>query len=177
MDSEFDKEYEKELTETQNKILETLEKYERKLTWKNHGKLEERFQHVLSQFKSIADNAISECKRFMEDCKTQYKALEIITEGLTSDGLNHTHKRVIANHLISMLRSMVERLNRYEYEYSTISFDRYDFFRSESPEKRLYEERRELKMKTEQQEKMLEALQKVHPDIYKSLTNQDEIPF
>jgi hypothetical protein len=166
-----------EISQIQGRIFETVLKFEKPLQWKNHGDLSEKADHVLSQYKSIADNAISECKRFMEDCKTQYKALEMITEGLTSEGLNHTHKRVIANHLISMLRNMVDRINRYEYEYSIARFDRYDFFRSEAPERKVYEERRELKFKTEQQDKILQTLKEVHPDIFKSLTEADQIPF
>lgn len=158
-------------------IKKTLEYHEKNLTWKKSGGLHDRIDHVLSQYKSIADNAIFECKRFMEDCKTQYKALEIITEGLTSDGMNHGQKRVIANHMIMMLRSMVEKLNNYTYEYSTTTFERYDFFRSNTPEKRLHEERNNLKQENEHSRKILKTLQEVHPEIFRSLTQQDEISF
>lgn len=159
-------------------IKKTLEHHEKNLTWKKSGEIHDRIDHVLSQYRSIADNAIFECKRFMEDCKTQYKALEIIAEGLTDSGLNHTHKRVIANHMISMLRNMVDKLNNYQYEYSTTAFQRYDFFRSQSPERKLHEERRELKQQKDWSDKVLKTLQEVHPDIYKSLTQpHDDIPF
>lgn len=156
-------------------------KYEEILSWKRGGSIDDRVAHVLGQYRQIADNSIFECKRFMEDVKTQFKALEMIVEGLTTDGLNHGQKRTIANHIITMLRSMVDRLDRYEYTYSSTTFDRYNFFRSDSPERRLHESHRELKDKTKYQEKILKTLQEVHPDIFKSLTNSsddsDDIPF
>lgn len=154
---------------------ELLKKYEETLDRKRSGNIADRFQHVVSQYRSIADNAIYEVRRVHSDVKTQFKALEIITEGLTSEGMNHGQKRVIANHIITMLRSCVDKIDQYEYTYSTGNFERYNFFRSQTPERRIYEERRDLKRKAEEQEKLLKALKEKHPDTFKEL--EDNLPF
>lgn len=157
--------------------IEQLEKivseFEKTLTWKNGGSIDERVSHCLNQYRQIADKAINEAKGFLEDCKTQYKALEIITEGLTSEGLNHTHKRIIANHIITMLRSMVDRLDQAKYEYNTDILQRYNFFRSNTPERKLYEDRAMLSMRVQQQDAFINDLKGKHPDIFKEL----DMPF
>lgn len=167
-----------ENTNNQENLLKIIAQYEETLSWKRSGSIEDRVDHVCGQYKSIADNSIFECKRVMEDVKTQFKALEMVVEGLSSDGMNHGQKRVIANHIITMLRSMVDRIDQYEYEYTTTHFERYNFFRSNTPERRLRESHREFKQKSEAQDKVLKTLKEVHPDIYKSLTSEtDGLPF
>lgn len=150
--------------------------FEKTLSWKNGGSIEERVSHCLNQYRQIADSAINEAKGFLEDSKTQYKALEIIVEGLTSEGLNHTHKRVIANHIITMLRSMVDRLDQTKYEYNTNILERYNFFRSNTPERKLYEDRAMLKQRVEQQDAFINDLKAKHPEIFAHNIEDDE-PF
>lgn len=153
--------------------LETIvSEFEKTLSWKRGGGLDERVQHCLSQYRQIADNAINEAKGFLEDVKTQFKALEIITEGLTSEGLNHTHKRVIANHIITMLRSMVDRLDQAKYEYNTQVLERYNFFRSHTPERKLYEDRAALSQRVTEQDTILNELSKTFPEIFAQLTGR-----
>jgi hypothetical protein len=164
-----------ELTEVVDRLDAIVTRYEETLNWKRPGNMDERVQHVVSEYRSIADNSIFEVKRVHSDMKTHFKALEIITEGLTSEGLNHGQKRVIANHIITMLRSAVDKIDQYEYTYSAGNFERYNFFRTETPEKRLYQERNELKRRTEDQEKMLKTLKEKHPDTFKEL--EDNLPF
>lgn len=158
-----------------DQLEKVLSEYEQTLDWKRSGEIEERVLHVLSQYRSIADNSIYETKRVMEDVKTQFKAIEIITEGLTDEGMNHTQKRVIANHIISTLRRCIDKLDGYEYKYSTQNFERYNFFRSSSPERKLHEERRELKSQNERQQKIIDEVKRKHPTIINEI--ETEIPF
>lgn len=162
----------------ENNQIEQLDQivsqFEKPLSWKRGGDISERTGHVLSQYKQIADNAIIKTKSFAEDVRIQFKALEMITEGLT-DSLNHGQKRTIANHIIRMLRQMVDRLSQMEYEYSAITFERYNFFRSQTPEGKLYEDRNQLKYKSEQQEKLINDLKEKHPEIFKGIA--DGLPF
>lgn len=165
------------MTEDQNhdKLSKILEQYEKDLSYRKTGDIADRMDHVLSEFQSNARNSIYTVKNFAEDVKTQFKALEIITEGLTDEGLNHTQKRVIANHMIHMFRKMVDRIDNADFSFHSGIFDRFNFFRSNSPERRLFEERKELKRKNEEQEATLKILKEKHPDIFKEL--EDQIPF
>lgn len=129
-----------------NKILPD---YETKLGWKLADTLTHRLASVLSSFDSIASNSVLQAKGFVEDCKTQFKALEIVLEGVTSEALNHGQKRVIANHVITMLRGMVDRIDQISWDYSTRTFERYNYFRSQSPERSLMEKYRDLKQQLE----------------------------
>lgn len=163
----------------ENENIETIEKvishYEEKLDWKRGGNLADRVDHCLSQFRQIADNSIFNSRNFIDDVKSQYKAVMIIMEGLTDQGLNHTHKRIIANHVISMLRSAVDKFDRFEYKYSTNNFERYDFFRSNSPERTLFEQHREMKHQLEYQKPLIEklkALKEKYPEDF-----PEELPF
>jgi flagellin-specific chaperone FliS len=158
----------------QQRIDTILKEYEDNLSFKWGGNTESRIRHTLSQYKQIADNAIWQAKQFLEDSKTQYKALEIIVEGLTDEGLNHGQKRVIANHIIRMLRSMVDKLDSVEYKYETNMLDRFNFFRSRTPESRLFEAHKEMKGKIEQQDALLKKLKEKHPEAF---DESDEIPF
>jgi len=163
----------------ENNQLQQLDKivseFEKTLSCKRGGDLSDRTNHVLSQYKQIADNAIGKTKSFAEDVRIQFKALEMITEGLTDGGMNHGQKRTIANHIIKMLRDMVDRLSQMEYEYSSITFERYNFFRSTTPEGKLYEDRNNLKRTVEQHEKMFAVLKEKHPEIMKEVA--DDLPF
>lgn len=167
---------EDQLVDVANRLDEIVTKYEDTLDWKRAGDMADRVQHVVSQYRSVADNSIFEVKRIHSDTKTQFKALEIIIEGLTSDGMNHGQKRTIANYMITMLRGMVDKIDQYEYTYTTGNFERYNFFRSNAPEKRLLEDRRDLKRRVDAQEEILKKLREKHPDIIKSLEG-DDIPF
>jgi len=126
-----------------------LPQYESKLGWKMGGSIMERLSSILNSFDSVASNSVLQAKGFVEDCKTQFKALEIIMEGLTSEGMNHGQKRVIANHIITMLRGMVDHIDRLDWDYSTRTFERYNFFRSHSPERSLMEKYRDMKRELE----------------------------
>lgn len=161
-------------------VLEQLNKivadYEETLSYKSGGSVVDKTAHVLGQYRKIADNAIYEAKRFLEDVKTQFKALEIVIEGLSSEGMNHSQKRVIANHLITMLRTMVDRIDTTEINYSTQMFDRYNFFRSHTPERKLYEDRANLSLALEHQKIYIEDLKKKHPHIFEQQEN-DDLPY
>lgn len=145
-----------------NKVLP---RYEEKISHRVAGNLIDRIDHVLSEYNSVATNSIWKAKQFIEDVKTQFKALELVVEGITGHG-NHTEKRVIANHVIVMLRSMVDRIDRIDWEYSTGIFERYNFFRSQSPERNLMEKYQDIKRE-------LESLKSAR----KSEDKGEELPF
>lgn len=128
-----------------NKILP---QYEEKLSHRRAGDLIDRIDHVLSEHQSISTNSIWKSKQFIEDVKTQFKALELVVEGIAGHG-NHTEKRVIANHVIKMLRDNVDRIDKIDWEYSEGIFERYNFFRSQSPERSLMEKYRDMKYELE----------------------------
>lgn len=127
-----------------------LPQYEEKLSYKNGGSIAERMQHVLHEFQQSASNSVYKAKNFIDDVKTQFKALELVVEGISSDGYNHTQKRIIANHVIYLLRNMVQKINQINFDYQYGIYERYDFFRSQTPEKELYRKYRELKEELEQ---------------------------
>jgi flagellin-specific chaperone FliS len=156
-------------------LLKIIEQYEKDLTYSKSGDIADRLDHCLSEFRRIARNAIYQTKNFADDVKIQFKALEIITEGLTDEGLNHGQKRTIANHIIRMLRSMVDKLDQADYTFNQNVFERFNFFRSQTPERRLLEERNELSRKAKDQEEYFKKLKEKHPDLFKD--EQDEIPF
>lgn len=159
-----------------DQIIKILDEYEKPLSWKKSGSIEDRISHVLSQYRSIADSAIFQAKAFAEDVKTQFKALEIIMEGLTTNGLNHTEKRTIANHIITTLRSMVDRLDQKEFDFNTNLFDRYNYFRSQTPEARLFQKYRELKDNSKANDEIVKRLTEKRPDVLKELKG-DDLPF
>lgn len=150
-------------------LKEVLSRYEEKLSYKYGYALPDRLNHVLNQFESLARTSILKSKDFIDDVKTQFKALELVVEGISSDSYNHTQKRVIANHVINLLRGMVQRINEIDFDYSDGIYDRYDYFRSQSPERTLYTKYKELKYELEQLKK-----QPV-PDLLNS--GKKEIPF
>lgn len=134
-------------------FIELLNRYEQKLSYRRGGLLTERLQHVLSEFEGVARTSILKAKDFIDDSKTQFKALELVVEGISSDAYNHTQKRVIANHVINLLRGMIQRINEMDFNYSTGIYERFDWFRSQSPERELYRKYRELKQELEQYKK------------------------
>lgn len=129
-------------------VKKILSEFEDKLSHRMAGNITDRLHHTLNQFDSIAATSVLKAKQFIEDVKTQFKALELVTEGIAVHG-NHTEKRVIANHVIKILRDNIDRIDRIDWEYSTSMFERYNFFRSESPEKTLLEKYRDLKYENE----------------------------
>lgn len=155
----------------------TLKKHEEKMSWIKSGSQAERIEHVLSEYRKLADNAVYEVRSYVEDVKSQFKALIIVLEGLTSEGMNHGQKRVIANHVITMLRDMVDKVDKARFEWDFSILERYDFFRTTTPEKRIYQKVSELKRANDRQESVLKTLKEVHPDIYKALTQSEEMPF
>lgn len=146
-------------------IEQIVERYEKTLNWRRGGDIEDRVEHCLSQMQSVADNAIHTAKVFLQDTKTQFKALEVILEGLSDSGLNHTHKRVIANHLITMLRSMVDRIDNTEYKYDFRMADRFNFYRSNVPENRLIEKHKEAKFRVLELERFVSQVKSKAPDL------------
>lgn len=134
-------------------LKNVLPRYEEKLSYKYGNTLPDRLNHCLSQFETLARTSILKSKDFIDDVKTQFKALEIVVEGISSDSYNHTQKRVIANHVINLLRGMVQRINEIDFDYSDRIYDRYDYFRSQSPERTLYAKYKELKYELEQLKK------------------------
>lgn len=157
------------------RIDKVLQAHQKDLNRHFSGDIVSRIEEVLREYKSTTQHSVYKAKELMEDVKTHFKALELVVEGITSEGLNHGQKRVIANHVITMLRSAIDRIDQKEFGFNDSVFDRFNFFRSETPEKRLMEERRELKSKVDQADKMLSLLKEKHPDVWKELEN--DIPF
>ncbi len=146
-----------------------IARQEVKLSYQVGGSLAERTAHCLNEFETISRTSILKTKDFIDDVKTQFKALELVVEGISSEAYNHTQKRVIANHVINLLRGMVERINKIDFDYSDRIYDRYDWFRSQTPERELYRKYRELKQEVEQYRKT------PVPDLLNN--NKEEIPF
>lgn len=139
------------------------------------GDMAERIEEVLREYKSTTQNSVYKAQELMQDVKTHFKALELIVEGLSSDGLNHGQKRVIANHIITILRAAIDRIDQKEFGFNDSVFDRFNFFRSTTPEKRMMEERRDLKIRVERLDKTLSVLRERYPNELKEL--EDQLPF
>lgn len=149
-----------------------LPQYEEKLSHKMGGNIVERINYTLRSFESAATDSIFRAKNFIDDVKTQFKALELMMEGLASDSLNHGQKRVIANHIITMIRSSVDRIDGINWEYSNTMFERINFFRSQSPEGNLLRKYRELKENNTHLQSTLKAMNEKLP-----ADQRDELPF
>lgn len=149
-----------------------LPEYEKKLSYKVAGNLTDRIDHVLRSLNGTATEAIFKAKNFVDDVKTQFKALEIVMEGITGHG-NHTEKRVLANHVISMLRSMIDRVDQFEWDYTGGMHDHFNFFRSQSPEGNLVRKYKELKNSHERLQEELNEMKGVASDKSKS----QDLPF
>ncbi len=146
--------------------------YESKMTSRYGGNLTERLYYVLEHFNSAATDSIWKGKNFLGDVKTQFKALELTLEGVTSEAYNHGQKRVIANHVINMLRGMVDRIDRVQWDFSSGMYDNYNYFRSETPEGDLMKRYRSLKEENERLKGNFKALNEKLPDELK-----DDLPF
>lgn len=152
-----------------------IKEYEKKISYSTSGSLEDRLRHTLRELDKVATNTVWKTKNFLDDSKSQFKALIIVIEGLTDEGMNHGQKRVIANHVISMLRRFVDKIDNQDHLFSSDIYDRFDFYRTDTPEKRLREERHRLKEKSDNQEKLLDELKKRYPETFKEI--EDQLPF
>lgn len=115
-------------------LQKVIDDYENKLSYKYGGNITEKLSHVLSKFNEVATESVWKGKNFLEDVKTQFKAIELMLEGLSSEAYNHRQKRVIANHVVNMIRSNIDRIDRTQFEFSSRMYEHYNYFRSESPE-------------------------------------------
>lgn len=158
-------------------IDKTLKAYEKDLPRAYGGSELDRVDHVLSEFRSIARNAIYQSKNFVEDVRIMFQGLSLIIEGLTDEGMNHGQKRVIANHCISMIRKNVDRLAKMEFEFSSNNFERFDFFRSRTPEKKLYEQLSNEKRGKEYAEALLKKIEETNPEAYNKAKQDTDLPF
>lgn len=149
--------------------VDLLPQYEQKLSTRYGGNLSERLRYVLSSLDEAATNSIYKAKHFIEDTKTQFKALEIIVQGISSDAYNHGQKRVIANHVIYTIRECIDRIDKFDWNYSSGMYEHFNFYRSNTPERGLMNKVQELK----QQVKRLQS-ELGKPD---DEDTQDEIPF
>lgn len=157
------------------KTIDTvLKKYEKDLPVAYGGTELERVDNSLRQFRSIATNAIYQSKSFVEDVRIMFQGLSLIIEGLTDEGMNHGQKRVIANHCISMIRKNVDKLAKMEFEFSSNNFERFDFFRSRTPEKKLYEQ---LHHEKEQRKYLEGILLKIDQDVVTKAKQDTDLPF
>ena len=159
-----------------DKLQAVIDHYEKSLSYRSGGDVHDRLRQVLSEYQKITDNTIFQAKNFVEDVKTQFKALEIITEGISENDLNHGQKRVIANHVIKTLRRMVDRLDQLTFEYNTNILERYNFFRSYTPERRLYEQHADLSRSHDRLSDFVKTLREKHPEVFKNEQGED-LPF
>lgn len=122
-----------------------LKKYESKISSSYHGSETDRIQHILSTLDDIAATSVESTKEFMNDVKAQFNALIIILNGISGEQYNHTQKRLFANHCITTIREMCDRIDSIKFDYSTRMYDRFDYFRSYTPEKTLLQNYRNMK--------------------------------
>lgn len=127
---------------------------------------------MLTQYNKVATEAAWKGKNFLEDVKTQFKAIELTIEGLTSEAYNHGQKRVIANHVINVLRNCIDRIDRVKFDYSTSMYEHFNYFRSESPEGDLMKRYKTLK---EENDRLKNDYKAMHEKLPKEL--KDDLPF
>jgi hypothetical protein len=154
------------------RIENLLKDYEEKLSFRMGADMSERIAHVLSTFNKAATESTWKGKNFLEDVKTQFKAIEITLEGLASEAYNHGQKRVIANHVINILRNCVDRIDRVKWDYQNSMYEHFNYFRSESPEGDLMKRYRTLKEENERLKSNVEFAKSKLPDEVK-----DDLPF
>jgi hypothetical protein len=154
------------------RLQKVVEDYESKLSYRTGGDISERLGHVLSQFNKVATESAWKGKNFLEDVKTQFKALEITLEGLTSEAYNHGQKRVIANHVINILRNNIDRIDRVKWDYQNGIYEHFNYFRSESPEGDLLKRYRSLKDENDRLKQNIVLAKSKLPDEVK-----DDLPF
>lgn len=151
-----------------------LKEFEGKLTSKYGCDISERLNHVLGQFNRAATEAAWKGKNFLEDVKTQFQAVIIALEGVTSESYNHGQKRVIANHVINILRSNIDRIDRVKWDYQNSMYENFNYFRSESPEGDLLKRYRDLKAQFDRLKQNIAEANNKLPDDQKI---PDELPF
>lgn len=146
--------------------------YEGKLSYRYGNNISEKLGHVLSQFNKVATEAAWKGKSFLEDVKTQFKAIELTLEGVASEAYNHGQKRVIANHVINIIRNNIDRLDRTQFDYESRMYEHFNYFRSESPEGDLMKRYKTLKEENERLKGNLKMATELLPSELK-----DDLPF
>lgn len=146
--------------------------YESKLSYRYGNHISERLNHVLSQFNKVATEAAWKGKNFLEDVKTQFKAMELTLEGVTSEAYNHGQKRVIANHVISIIRNNIDKIDRTQFDYESRMYEHFNYFRSDSPEGDLMKRYKTLKEENERLKQNFKHVVDKLPDEQK-----DDLPF
>lgn len=149
-----------------------IAQYEDKLPSRWGGNIAERLAHVLSNFNAAATEATWKGKNFLDDVKTQFKAIELTIEGLTSEAYNHGQKRVIANHVINVIRNCIDRIDRTQFDFQNRMYEHFNYFRSESPEGDLMKRYKALKEENERLKGDLKAATDLLP-----LELKDDLPF
>ena len=149
-----------------------LSQYEEKLQFRVGGNICERLAHVLGKFNAAANEGAWKGKLFLEDVKVQFKAIELTIEGLTSEAYNHGQKRVIANHVINVIRSCIDRIDRTKFDYEFSMYKDFNYFRSESPEGDLMKRYKTLKEENDQLKHNYKAMHEKLPEELK-----DDLPF
>lgn len=146
--------------------------YESKLSYRYGNSISEKLGHVLGQFNKVATEAAWKGKNFLEDVKTQFKAIELTLEGVTSEAYNHGQKRVIANHVINVIRNSIDRLDRTQFDYESRMYEHFNYFRSESPEGDLMKRYKNLKEENERLKQNFKHVVDKLPEEQK-----DDLPF
>jgi hypothetical protein len=154
------------------RLQQVIANYEARLTYHRGGDISEKMDYVLHEFHKAATEAAWKGKNFLEDVKTQFKALEIALEGVTSEAYNHGQKRVIANHVINILRSNVDRIDRVKWDYQNSMYEHFNYFRSESPEGDLLKRYKSLKEENDRLKQNMELAKAKIPEEFK-----DDLPF
>lgn len=153
-------------------LQKVVSEYESKLSYRYGNHISERLNHVLGQFNKVATEAAWKGKNFLEDVKTQFKAIELTLEGVTSEAYNHGQKRVIANHVISIIRNNIDKIDRTQFDYESRMYEHFNYFRSESPEGDLMKRYKTLKEENERLKGSVKAMHEKLPDELK-----DDLPF
>lgn len=146
--------------------------YEEKLSYRMGSNISEKLFHVLNKFNQTATDAAWKGKNFLEDVKTQFKAIELTLEGLTSETYNHGQKRVIANHVINVIRNSIDRIDRTQFDYENRMYEHFNYFRSESPEGDLMKRYKNLKEENDRLKGNLKVATDLLPNELK-----DDLPF
>lgn len=153
-------------------LQKVVTEYEGKLSYRYGNHISERLNHVLTQFNKVATEAAWKGKNFLEDVKTQFKAIELTLEGLASEAYNHGQKRVIANHVISIIRNNIDKIDRNQFDYESRMYEHFNYFRSDSPEGDLMKRYKTLK---EENERLKNNFQHVVDKLPED--QKDDLPF
>lgn len=153
-------------------LQKLVSEYEAKLSYRYGNHISERLNHVLVQFNKVATEAAWKNKNFLEDVKVQFKAMELTLEGVTSEAYNHGQKRVIANHVINVIRNNIDKIDRTQFDYESRMYEHFNYFRSESPEGDLMKRYKNLKEENDRLKGNLKAATDLLPSELK-----DDLPF